>query len=389
MSLRFLTAGETHGPAEVAILEGIPAGLSVSHADIQSELEKRRGGAGRGGRGKIETDQVKILSGVRFGKTMGGPIALMVENMDFANWKGRMDVEDDPSVDKNAIAATTPRPGHADLTGALKYGTTDIRNILERASARETVMRVAVGAICKKLLREFGIKIASHTIQIGAVGAHHDAPVQFETIEKLHETDPDIRCIDPDTSAKMKEAIRQATIDKNTLGGVIEIIAVGAPPGLGSHVHWDRKLDGRIAQALMSIHSVKAVELGDGVANAAKQGSDVHDAIYYEQTKGYFRKTNRAGGIEGGMTNGEPVVCRVYHKPISTLGNPLDTVDLATKQPAKALIERSDICVVPRAGVISECMLAFILTDALLEKFGSDTIEDIQKSFKSYMQRIS
>lgn len=397
-TLRFLTAGETHGPAEVAILEGIPAGLPLSHADIQSKLEKRRGGAGRGGRGKIETDQVKILSGVRFGKTMGGPIALMVENLDFANWKGRMDIEDDPSVDKAAIAATTPRPGHADLTGALKYGTTDIRTILERASARETVMRVAVGAICKKLLSEFDIRIASHTIQIGNVrpySSEKDSLFRkkglslFETIENVYQTDPDIRCIDPDMSKKMKEVIRQATIEKNTLGGVIEIIAVGVPPGLGSHVHWDRKLDGRIAQALMSIHSVKAVELGEGVANVVKYGSDVHDAIYYESGKGYYRKTNRAGGIEGGMSNGEPLICRVYHKPISTLGNPLDTVDLATKLPAKALIERSDVCVVPRAGVISECMLAFVLADAFLEKFGADTMEDIKATYERYIQRIA
>ncbi len=394
--LRFLTAGETHGPAEVAILEGIPAGLSVSHADIQSELEKRRGGAGRGGRGKIETDQVKILSGVRFGKTLGAPIALMVENMDFANWKGRMDVEDPKRSDLSSRKgqtfselATTPRPGHADLTGALKYGTQDIRDILERASARETVMRVAVGAICKKLLREFGIKIASHTIQIGNVETQNLTSLPFEQIEAIHETDPDICCIDPDASAKMKEAIRQATIDKNTLGGIIESIAVGVPPGLGSHVHWDRKLDGRIAQALMSIHSVKAVELGEGVANAAKHGSEVHDEIYHEEGKGYFRKTNRAGGIEGGMTNGEPIISRVYHKPISTLGNPLDTVDLTTKQPAKALIERSDICVVPRAGVISECMLAFVLADALIEKFGNDAMEDIKTAVDAYMKRIS
>lgn len=398
-TLRFLTAGETHGPAEVAILEGVPAGLSLAQADIQEELEKRRGGAGRGGRGKIESDQVTILSGVRFGKTMGGPIALTVPNLDFSNWKGKMDVGDDPGVDKLGQRATTPRPGHADLAGALKYGLDDIRNVLERASARETVMRVAVGAICKKLLRAFGVRIASHTMQIGEIAlaqsplaTHGQGPElmsRFEQIEKLYETDPDIRCLDSEISQKMKDLIRQATIDKNTLGGVIEVVAVGVPVGLGSYTHWDRKIDGQIAQALMSIHSVKAVELGDGIANAGKHGSAVHDAIYHEQGRGFFRKSNRAGGIEGGITNGEPIICRVYHKPISTLGEPMDTVDLLTKQPAKALIERSDICVVPRAGVVSESMLAYILAKAFLEKFGSDALEDIKINLANYKKSRS
>lgn len=395
--LRFLTGGESHGPAEVAIIEGIPTGLKLTHADIQIELEKRRSGAGRGGRGKIEGDQVTILSGVRHGKTLGSPIALLVENQDFVNWKEKMDVE---SLDSKGVKLvhlegvlvshvekiTNPRPGHADLAGAIKYGFKDIRNVLERASARETVMRVAVGAVCKKLLTEFGIEIASHTIQIGQVKLDRK-PKNFAEIAGIFQTDPEIRCIDFDVSQKMKSEIIAATKKKDTLGGVIEIIAHNVPMGLGSYVHYDRKLDAVLAQVLMSIPSVKAVEIGDGVENAGKLGSGAHDEIFFQNGR-YKRNTNRAGGLEGGVTNGEDIILRVYHKPISTLGSPLNTVDIKTKKAARAVIERSDICVVPRAGVISEAMTAFVLADAFLEKFGGDSLSEIKYNFQGYLNNL-
>lgn len=374
--LRFLTAGESHGPAEVAILEGIPAGLPLITTDIQQELDKRRVGSGRGGRGQIEKDQVKILSGVRFGKTLGSPIALMVENQDFVNWKEKMSIEDNPAIDKESIKVATPRPGHADLAGSLKYGFDDIRNVIERASARETIMRVAVGAICKKFLKEFNIEIKSQILEIGnwKLGIEKNGN-KNEKIDKL---------------------IRQAQEKSDTLGGVIEIVGRNIPPGLGSYVHYDKRLDGRLAQMLMSIPSVKAVEIGEGIVNASKFGSEVHDEIYYKSgsdlkgvkglTLGYFRKTNRAGGIEGGISNGENIICRVYHKPLATLGKPLKTVDIKTKKPAKAVIERSDVCVVPRAGVISEAAVAFVLTDAFLEKFDGDSIAETKRNFEGYMK---
>lgn len=392
--LRFLTAGESHGPAEISILEGIPAGLVISPEDIQKELEKRRAGAGRGGRGKIEGDLVKILSGVRHGKTLGSPIALIVENQDFTNWNGKMSIE---PLGANALHPrgdvashprniTNPRPGHADLAGSLKYGFDDIRNVLERASARETVMRVAVGAVCKKLLAKFGIEIASHTIQIGQIKLSH-SPKNFLEVGQVYRTDPEIHCIDRETSKQMREEILATTIKKDTLGGVIEIVAHNIPVGLGSYVHFDRKLDARLAQALMSIPSVKAVEIGDGFTNAAKFGSEVHDEIFYQKGK-YFRKTNRAGGVEGGVTNGEDIICRVYHKPLSTVGNALNTIDIKTKKAATAVVERSDICVIPRAGVISEAMLAYVVTDAFLEKFGSDSMPELKRNYLSYLSDL-
>lgn len=361
--IRFLTSGESHGIAETAILEGIPAGLSLSVEIVQKDLDKRRGGAGRGGRGILEKDQVRILSGVRHGKTLGSPIALIVENLDFANWSEKMQIEPLP-YGVQIPEDTNPRPGHTDLSGVLKYGFTDIRNVLERASARETIMRVAIGAICRIFLQEFDIRITSRIIQVGRVQ-------WFKSIDYK----------------KLEEIIMEARKKKDTLGGVIEISAQNVPPGLGSYVHWDRKIDGLIAQSLMSIHSVKAVEIGNGVKIAQMYGSKVHDSISYD---GKFRRnTNNAGGIEGGVTNGEEIVCRVYHKPISTLGNPLNTVDINTKKPVKALIERSDICVVPRAGVISESMVAFILANAVIEKFGSDSMQDIINNYQNYLDRIN
>jgi chorismate synthase len=376
--LRILTAGESHGPACIAIIEGMPAGVKVRLEDINQELKRRHADFGRGGRKLVEEDRAEILSGIRYGRTLGSPIALMVKNRDFANWREIMN----PEETKNpSPPITTPRPGHADLAGALKYGQSDIRNVSERASARETVARVMAGAVVKKMLAEFAIKIASHTVQIGKV-ALDKSDYSFDEVAKVFDSDPDIRCIDRATSAKMKEAIKAAAARKDTLGGVIEVIARGAPTGLGSVMHYDRRLDGRIAQALSSIPSVKAVEIGNAIAGASMFGSEFHDPIGYKDGR-FTRKTNNSGGIEGGMTNGENIVCRVYHKPISTLGEPLATVDIVSHKPAKATVERSDICAVPRAGVIAEAMLALVLGEAMIEKFGGDTIDEMKRNFSA------
>lgn len=378
--LRILTAGESHGPACIAIIEGIPAGLRVSVEDINQDLKRRQTDFGRGGRGLIEQDEAEILSGVRYGKTLGSPIALIVKNLDFANWQDEMRVE---ATKQEVAKVTRPRPGHADLAGVLKYSQDDIRNISERASARETIGRVMAGAVVRKLLLEFGIRIASHTIQIGSVRLTRH-PKNFEEVARVFETDPDIRCIDSETSKRMKEAILEAKARKDTLGGVVEVIATGVPAGLGSVMHYDRRLDGRLAQALMSIPSVKAVEIGSGIAGAAMFGSGFQDQITY---KGRFiRKTNNMGGIEGGMSNSEDIVCRVYHKPLSTLRVPVKTIDIATHRSALTTVERSDICAVPRAGVISEAMLALVLAEAMMEKFGSDHIDEMKHNFRSYIK---
>ncbi len=367
MKLRFLTAGESHGPSEVAILEGIPAGVSISSIEINKELQKRAHDFGRGGRAKLETDQIKILSGVQHSKTLGSPIALLVENLDQAKWEEKV---------------TRPRPGHADLAGSLKYGCDDVPNVLDRASARETVMRVAIGAVCKKLLSVFGIQIASHTLQIGSVKTS-TKQYYFDEIANIFNTDPDVRCVDPKTREKMKQEILKARANKDTLGGIVEIIAHNVPVGLGSYVQFDRKLDGRIAQALMSIPSVKAVELGNAIEVSQKTGKFAQDAITV--VKGEIqRKTNNMGGLEGGVTNGEDIVCRVYHKPISTIYDPLPTIDIATHQQTTATIERSDVCVVARAGVVSESMLAFVLANEVLEKFGGDSVQETKRNFDAY-----
>ncbi|MBI2036248.1 chorismate synthase [Candidatus Microgenomates bacterium] len=370
-SLRFLTAGESHGPAEVAILEGIPAGLSITTEEINKELKKRAHDFGRGGRGKIEADEVNILSGVRFGKTIGSPIALLVENRDSAHWEDKV---------------TKPRPGHADLSGVLKYGFTDVRNVLERASARETVMRVAVGAVCKKFLSEFDMEIASHTLQIGRIRITKNN-YTFADVARVFDIDHDTRCIDQTKREDMKTAITRAREEKNTLGGIVEVIAHQVPVGLGSYVHYDRRLDGQIAQALMSIPSVKAVEIGNGIEIAGKTGKEAQDAVYIKDKK-ITRKTNNMGGIEGGMTNGQDVVVRVFHKPLSTIYDPLPTVDIATLSPAAATVERSDVCIVARAGVISESMLAFVLARAMLEKFGGDNILETKRNFQNYQKSL-
>ena len=376
--LRILTAGESHGPACLAIIEGMPAGVKVSIKDINGDLKRRRSDFGRGGRKHIEEDKAEILSGIRYGRTLGSPIALMVKNADFANWREAMSLEE---TKKPAPKITTPRPGHADLAGAIKYGQDDIRNISERASARETVARVMAGAVAKQMLAEFAIAIASHTVRIGSV-ALDKSDYSFDEVAGVFAPDPDIRCIDSATSAKMKQVIKEAGAKKDTLGGVVEVIATGVPVGLGSVMHYDRRLDGKIAQALMSIPSAKAVEIGNAVTGAAMPGSEFHDPISPKGT----RPTNNAGGIEGGMTNGENIVCRVYHKPISTLGEPLDTVDMATRKSAKATVERSDICAVPRAGVIAEAMLALVLGEAMIEKFGGDHINEMKRNFSAYLK---
>jgi chorismate synthase len=379
--LRILTAGESHGPACVTVIEGMPAGVRVRAEDINHDLKRRHSDYGRGGRGAIEEDKVEILSGIRYGRTLGSPITLIVRNLDFANWQDEMSIEE---TEKPAAKVTRPRPGHADLAGALKYGQDDIRNISERASARETVGRVMAGAVLRQLLLEFDIRIASHTVQIGPVKltCHYS---DFEEVARVFEKDPDTRCLDPATSQQMKKAIAEAQARKDTLGGVVEVIASGVPVGLGSVMHYDRRLDGLIAQALMSIPSVKAVEIGDAIQGAAMSGSEFQDHIIYKGGR-FARPTNNMGGIEGGMSNGQDIVCRAYHKPISTLGKPLETVDIATHQSAQANVERSDICAVPRAGVISEAMLALVLGQAMTEKFGGDHIDEMKRNFSAYIK---
>jgi len=379
--LRILTAGESHGPACLAIVEGMPAGVRLAVEDINQELKRRHSDFGRGGRKLIEEDKAEILAGVRYGRTLGSPIALMVKNRDFANWQEEMRID---ASGKPAAKITRPRPGHADLAGALKYSQNDIRNISERASARETIARVMGGAVIRRLLSEFGISLASHTIQIGPVKLSR-RDYAFEEVAGVFESDPDIRCIDRETSEKMKAAIKEAESKKDTLGGVVEVIATGVPAGLGSVMHYDRRLDGRIAQALSSIPSVKAVEIGNAIAGAAMRGSEFQDVIGYKD-KRFTRQTNNMGGIEGGMSNGQDIVCRVYHKPLSSLGAPKETVDIATGKPAPATVERSDICAVPRAGVISEAMLALTLGEAMSEKFGGDHIDEMKRNYSSYIK---
>lgn len=369
--IRFLTAGESHGPMLTGILEGFPAGLPLSNEDIDRELERRQQGYGSGGRMSIERDCVRITGGVMNGLTTGGPISLLVENRDFKNWK-----------EKDIAPLTTPRPGHADLTGAVKYGYRELRLALERASARETTMRVAVGAICRKFLAEFGIVIGGYAVQIGDVVAtlppEMDYPARFAAAEQS-----DVRCPDPAVTEAMHEVIHQVKVDKDTLGGVFEVVALNAPPGLGSHVHWDRRLDAKIVAAMVSIHAMKGAEIGEAFGNAGKRGTQVHDQIFVDESGALVRRTNRAGGLEGGITTGDPIVARVAMKPISTILQALDSVNLASGQAEPTTYERSDFCALPRAVPIGEAMMAIVLTDALLEKLGGDSIEEIRPRFES------
>jgi len=389
MTFRFTTAGESHGRGLVGILEGIPAGLPVSAADVDVELKRRMGGYGRGARMKIESDRIEWLSGVRAGETLGSPIAMLIWNRDWEHWQDVMAPEADATPDPlgRRRQVTRPRPGHADLAGSLKYDRQDARDILERASARETVARVACGAVCKVLLRQFDIEIGSHVVELGGVvandvGAQHAAPLPGR-INEIADQSP-VRCLDKNAEAEIIRRIDAAKAAGDTLGGIVEVVALGVPVGLGSHVSWDRKLDGRLAQALMSIPAVKGVELGLGFEAARRKGSEVHDEIM----PGFARATNRAGGTEGGMTTGEPLVLRVAMKPISTLMSPLKTVDLKTGGPAQAQSERSDVTAVPAMGVIAEAMLAIVLTEALLEKFGGDALSELKRNVDGYLAQV-
>lgn len=382
--IRYLTSGESHGPALTGILEGLPAGLKLSAEDINHDLGRRQTGYGRGGRMKIEKDKVQILSGIRWGETLGSPICLQITNNDWKNWDKGMSAD---SADAGAIPAVTrPRPGHADLSGVLKYGHKDIRNILERSSARETAMRVAIGAVCKKLLNEFGIKIISYVTCIGSVQAS-DMPEGFDERFAAAESS-DLRCPDKAASGLMKKAIDEANAKGDTLGGIFEIAAVGVPAGLGSHVHWDRRLDGRLSQAVMSIQAIKAVEFGDGFMMGQKHGSEVMDQIYFSNDTNFYRNTNHAGGVEGGITNGMPLLIRAAMKPIPSLKKPLQSVDIITKESFEAAYERSDVCAVPAAAVTAEAMTAIVIADALIEKFGGDRVSETLDNFKRYKQGL-
>ncbi len=368
MPIRFFTAGESHGPGLTAILEGMPAGLPIAAADINRDLQRRQKGYGSGGRMQIEKDRVIITAGVMNGATTGAPIALQVQNRDFRSWKER-DIE----------PLTTPRPGHADLTGALKYGYRELRLSLERASARETTMRVAIGAICKRYLGEFGIRVDGYVAQVGDVIADLAAMPLDERIARNE--DNEVRCPDAAAAEKMRALIRQVKIDKDTLGGVFEVVARGLPPGLGSHVQYDRKLDARLVAAMVSIQAMKGAEIGSAFANAGKRGSQVHDDIITDGAGNLSRRSNRAGGLEGGISTGEPVIVRVAMKPISTMLRGADSVDLASGAPKPTVYERSDFCALPRAVPVGEAMMAIVLADALLEKLGGDSLEEMRPRF--------
>jgi chorismate synthase len=386
--IRFTTAGESHGKALVAILEGIPAGLELSAEDVDHDLKRRMSGHGRGARMKIESDAVEFLAGIRGGETLGSPIALTVPNRDWKNWSGIM-AAGPLGSDSRKRKVTRPRPGHADLVGVLKYDRTDARDILERASARETAARVACGAICRKLLGEFGVEIGSHVVQLGAVIATPPDPLPTP-INPAADRSP-VRCLDEAASESMVAAINAAIRDKDTLGGVAEVVVRGLPVGLGSHVSWDRKLDGRLAGAMMSIPAVKGVGIGLGFEAAGRRGSEAHDEIARGEdilTGGVERKSNRAGGLEGGMTTGAPLVMRLAMKPISTLRRPLATVNLTSGKPARAQSERSDVTAVPAMGVIGEAMAALVLAQAMMEKFGGDSLGEMRSNYDGYIERL-
>lgn len=385
--MRFLTAGESHGPGLTAIIEGLPANLHISETRLNQELHRRQQGYGRGGRMQIEKDKIEVLSGLRFGKTLGSPLTLQITNRDYANWREQMAPFGDVS-EAEIKRVTKPRPGHADLTGALKYELQDIRDVLERASARETAARVAVGAVAKELLAVFNIQIYSYVQSIGEIKAMPVSPQELAQNYVQVENSP-VRCPDAAAAAQMMAVIDRAKAQGDSLGGVFTVVAMGLPPGLGSYVHWDRKLDGRLAAALMSIQAVKGVEIGDGFQAAARPGSLVHDEIFYEQGKGYFRRTNHAGGLEGGMTNGEPIICRVAMKPIPTLYKPLTSVNMEDHTPFVATVERSDACAVPAAAVVGEAAVAWELAVALQEKFGGDSIEEMLANYHAYCRRLA
>jgi chorismate synthase len=386
--LRFVTAGESHGQALVTWMSGLPAGVPVDLAFVDRELHRRQLGFGRGGRQRIEKDRADVLAGVRHGRTIGAPIAIRIENRDWPNWEKALPVEDVDGAEDARKTLTAPRPGHADLAGALKFNFHDARYVLERASARETAARVAAGALAKLLLREFGVKILSHTIGVGGVRLERRA--SWEEIEAVCENlESPLRCVDNQTEEKMKAQVDHALRAGDSVGGIFEVVARGLPPGLGSHAQWDEKLDGLLAQAMMSIQAVKGVEIGEGVAAASSPGSEVQDEISYAaKEKRFQRAANRAGGLEGGITNGEDVIVRGCLKPISTLRRSLFSADLVTKEPVKAAYERSDVCVVPAGGVAGEAMVAFVLAATFLEKFGGDSLEETRRNFDGYQQQL-
>ena len=391
-SITFLTAGESHGQQLTILVQNMPAGLALSADVINEQLRRRQGGHARGGRMKIEKDQVQVVAGVRHGYTLGSPIAMVIPNLDWPNWAGRMDVEQ-PSEEIPKV--TKLRPGHADLAGVVKYAHDDVRNVLERASSRETASRVAAGAVARCFLEQFGIELRSHTVQVGPIqaevpdevrrqyggSADHEIAVFWQAVEES-----DVRCGDSRAAERMKSEIDAARTAGDTLGGVFETIAYNVPIGLGSYSQWDEKLDGRLAGAMLSIPSIKGVEIGEGFAEASRRGSTVHDVIEYDPRRGWSRRTNNAGGTEGGVTNGAPLVIRCAAKPISTLIKPLPSVDLASKEESPAHVERSDVCVVPAAGVVGEAMLALVLADAFRQKFGGDSMGEIKRNFESYVE---
>jgi chorismate synthase len=391
-AFRFTTAGESHGPALAAVVEGLPAGLPLRADDLDRELRRRQGGYGRGGRMRIESDRAEILSGVRHGETLGSPIALLVRNRDWANWTEAMSPEPVEGDDEAMRRVFFPRPGHADLVGALKYDRTDARDILERASARETAARVACGAMAKRFLAELGITLGSHVVALGGVVAAVPSDLP-DDLNAASDPSP-VRCLDAEAEGRMIDAIDAAKREGDTLGGVVEVVARGLPAGLGSHVSWDARLDGRIAGALMSIQAIKGVEIGLGFEGAMRPGSRVHDPIVRDEAArrggGYGRSSNGAGGLEGGITTGAPLVARAAMKPISTLMRPvLPTIDLRTGAPAEAVRERSDVVAVPAAGVVAEAMLALVLAGAVREKFGGDSLAEVRANFDGYVDRIA
>lgn len=382
--LRYLNAGESHGKGLMAVLEGVPAGLPLTAEMINRDLARRQGGYGRGGRMRIEKDQIEFYCGVRKGKTLGNPLGLLIRNRDWDNWQDVMAAEPGPPSTERVV--TRPRPGHADLVGAIKYGHRDIRNVLEKASARETAVRVAIGSVAKALLAEFDVRVVSYTIRIGSVVAPRvdDYVAAFERAEQSQ-----VRCADAAASEKMIEHIRSAKHKGDSLGGVFEVVVTNPPIGLGSYVQWDRRLSARLAMAAMSIQAMKGVEIGMGFESAQRFGSEVHDDIYPSEIRpGFERKTNNAGGLEGGITNGQPVILRVAMKPIATLYQPKHSVDIRTKEPFEATVERSDVCTVPAAGVVGEAVIAYEMANATLEKFSGDSLDEMKRNFAAYQEYV-
>lgn len=386
--LRFITAGESHGKGLVVVIEGIPAGFPFDAAAINSDLKRRQGGYGRGGRMKIESDQIDVISGVRQGLTTGAPVSFFIQNKDWANWQDVMSVEANPEGAARR-QVTRPRPGHADLAGALKYNLPDIRDVLERASARETTARVAVGGFCRLLLSQFDIQVFSHTISIKGVAISEQTLLEVGWSDVARIEQSPLRCADSEAEKQMIEAIDTATREGDSVGGSFEVRAMNVPPGLGSYAQWDRKLDGQLAQAVMSINAIKGVEIGTGIRKADLGGSKFHDEIFFDpETRRFTRGSNRAGGLEGGVTNGMEVIVRGHVKPIPTLRKPLQSVDVKSKEAFQAAYERSDVCVVPAAGVIGEAMVAIVLARAFLEKFGGDSLTEISRNFNSYQEQL-